>query len=529
VSRITTVWSSAGRHSPFAVVLAAGVALRAAVMLGFPPAIWFGGDSASYLSTALRMYPSTSRVSGYGVMLAILRPLHSFELVTAIQHLMGLAIAVMIYLLARRYGVPGWGAALASLPVLLDGYELQLEHEILPSVPFGFLVMAALTLTLWWRARRPAWATVTAGFLLAVAATFWPVGTALLLLFLLYLIVRRAGWRRIAATAAAAAVTLGAYLGWFGLRYHSLAFTYSDGIYLWSRTMSFANCKVIKPPAGELALCPHRPLAGRPSAGSFIWAPYSPLDRLPPPKFSPRNNALAMDFALRAIEAQPGSYAATVARDVGMSFTWNRPVYPSLDILQRYEFGYATRHWVPPTMTVAPGRTVASDQLAYGGVTSTRTVAPFAGWLTAYQQQVYLRGTLLAVIVVIGLAGIARSAAGGGLRRRDGWGGPGLLPWVTAAALLVVPVMTADFDLRYVLISVPAACLAAVLAFARAPEPPAAAGQPWPSLAEKGAPPVRPGPGTQQDRQSPAPAGPLPGRRENPAARDTLGNRQAGH
>ena len=78
-------------------------------MLGFPPAIWFGGDSASYLSTALYHAPGTSRVSGYGVVLFVLKPFHSFAVVTAVQHLMGLAVGVMIYALLRRYGLPGWG------------------------------------------------------------------------------------------------------------------------------------------------------------------------------------------------------------------------------------------------------------------------------------------------------------------------------------------------------------------------------------------------------------------------------------
>lgn len=514
MSRIQTRWSRVARHPLFAVAFCLGAALRVITMLGFPPAIWFGGDSASYLSTALRHVPGTSRVSGYGVMLLILRPLHSFAVVTAIQHLMGLAIAVMLYALLRRYGLPGWGATLASLPVLLDAFELQLEHEILPSVPFGFLVMAAITLTLWWRRDRPAWATVTAGLLFAVAATFWPVGLPLLIVFLLYLIVRRAGWRRIGATVVVSALTLGVYLSWFDATYHSFSFTYSDGIYLWSRTMSFANCKVIKPPARELPLCPHQPLAGRPAAGSFIWVASSPLNKLPKPKFSAANNALAMNFALRAIKAQPGGYAATVVHEVGMSFTWNRPVYPSPDITERYEFSHATQHWVPPTMMVTRGHTVASDQRAYGGATSTRAVAPFAGWLRAYQRWAYLRGTLLAVIVLIGLAGIVRGA-GGAIRRLDGWGGPALLPWATTVVLLVVPVMTADFDLRYVLISTPAACLAAALAFARAAPVPAGAGAGAPGQAGAGASgqaapvsPQRAAAASSQQAGPAAPAGP---------------------
>jgi hypothetical protein len=87
--------------------------------------------------------------------------------------------------------------------------------------------------------------------------------------------------------------------------------------------------------------------------------------------------------------------------------------------------------------------------------------------MRGYQRFVYLRGTLLGVLLLIGLGGIVRSWRGGGFRRLDGWGGPGLFPWVASVTLLLVPVMTADFAQRYVLIGVPVICLAAGLAFAR--------------------------------------------------------------
>ena len=187
----------------FAVAFSLGLALRVITMLGFPPAIWFGGDSASYVATALYHSPGTSRLSGYGLMLFLLSPFHSFAVVTVVQHLLGLAVAVMIYALLRRYGLPGWGATLATVPVLFDAFQIQLEHEILPTAPFGFLVMVAILLTLWWRGRGPVWATVAAGAALAVGATFWPVGLPMLIVFLAYLLLRRVGWRTLVATAVA--------------------------------------------------------------------------------------------------------------------------------------------------------------------------------------------------------------------------------------------------------------------------------------------------------------------------------------
>ena len=466
MSRLTVTRSFLGRHRLFAAAFGLGIVVRLITMLGFPPSIWFGGDSASYLSTALYHAPGTSRLSGYGFVLFLLKPFHSFAVVTAVQHLMGLAVGVMIYALLRRYGLPGWGATLAALPVLLDAYQLELEHEILPSASFGFLVMVAITLTLWWRRDRPLWATAVAGFVLAAAATLWPVGLPVLIVFLLYLAVRRVGWRAFGAAAAAGAIPVAGYVLWFHSHYGRYAFSNSDGIYLWSRTMTFANCAVIQPPKDQLVLCPRQPVAQRPAASTFIWEKSSPLNSVPGPKFSAHKNALALHFALRAIAAQPGSYLADVLHDVSLSFYWNNPDHPSRAMAQRYEFAYATTHWISPGYLLAPGRTVASDQLRYGGATSTRAVEPFAGWLRGYQRFAYLPGALLGVLLLVGLGGIVRSWRGGGFRRLDGWGGPGLFPWVASVTLLVVPVMTADFSERYALIAMPVICLAAAFAFA---------------------------------------------------------------
>jgi len=125
--------------------------------------------------------------------------------------------------------------------------------------------------------------------------------------------------------------------------------------------------------------------------------------------------------------------------------------------VDRYQFADATTAWVPAGMGAIGGGTVASDQAAYNGgqPAATRAVQPFASWLVSYQRYVYLRGTLLGVILL-----------GGGVvmivRRR----GPGVLPWAFAVTILLVPPMVADFDLRYLVPAIPAAGLAAALAFA---------------------------------------------------------------
>src|SRR5580692_7179136 len=406
----------ARRHWLFGLVLVAALVVRILTALAFRPIMWFGGDSASYLATGLRLIPDPSRVGGYGFMLWVLRPrlglaLHSFALVAVVQHLMGLAMGVLVYLLARRFGLPAWAATLATIPVLFDAYELQLESDAVPDIPFGFLVLLALYLLL--RApgeRRPA-RTTAAAFLLGVSALLWPVGLVLLAVLLVVLLaallIRRAGLVTVLAALLAGALPVAAYSAWFSTREHQFSLTRSDGVYLWSRTMSFADCAVIRPPAAERALCP--PPGPRIAASLYIWNANSPVLAMPGGRFSARTNRLALHFALRAIAAQPGDYAAAVGHDFALSFFWDRPVHPDAAIVDRYQFADAATAWVPAGMRTPGGGTVAGDQAAFNGgrhPAPTRAVQPYASWLVNYQRYAYLPGTLLGVILLAGLAGM---------------------------------------------------------------------------------------------------------------------------
>ena len=476
-------WSSRhwlARHALFWVALAGAIAVRVLVMLAFRPVIWFGGDSASYLSTGLRLIPDPSRVGGYGFVLWLLRPLHSFVLVAAVQHAMGLAIGVLIYLLARRYGLPGWAATLATLPVFFDAYELQLEQDVLPDIAFGFLVMVALYLLLRSPGERRLVPVAGAALALGLSAILWPVGLALLAVLLVALAAgalrawlgtrtaqpgtRRAGWLAVAAALVCGIVPVLAYATWFDTHEQQFSLTRSDGVFLWSRTMSFADCAVIKPPADERQLCP--PPGPLVAASLYIWDGNSPLLGMPGGRFSAQTNSLAMNFALRAIAAQPGGYSTAVAHDFWLSFYWNRPVHPDAGIVDRYQFADAATAWVPASMRTPGSGTVAGDQAWYAGQPApTRVVQPFASWLEHYQNWVYLRGTLLGGILLGGLAVMIGRRVTGGVRSR-GARSSGVLPWAFAVTILLVPPLLADFDLRYLVPAVPAACLAAVLACA---------------------------------------------------------------
>jgi hypothetical protein len=282
------------------------------------------------------------------------------------------------------------------------------------------------------------------------------VGEPLLAVFVVYMIIRRFNWRKVAATFAVGLVPLFAYAGIFDLEHGQFALSDADGVFLYGRVMTFAECSKIHPPADELWLCTAVPPDQRPIAQDYIWAAMSPLDRYYSAEFSPVPNQLAGNFAIRAIVAQPLDYARAVFDDTWRVFAWDRHVFPNAQTYDEYEF----LAQAPPIPTwddanLGPYKSYAAAYVQ--GNPNTQVVNPYAAIIRDYQEYVWLPGTIYGLILLAGLAGIVLA-----------WrqlGGEALLPWAISAVLIVVPAATAEFDYRYVLPAVPFACLAAVMAF----------------------------------------------------------------
>jgi Dolichyl-phosphate-mannose-protein mannosyltransferase len=517
----------------FALALIPAVLLRVDAELGYRWQSWFN-DSFSYVSSAVTLTPETSRPSGYPVYLWLLSPFHSYFLVTASQHLMGLLVAVMIYALARRrFAAPAWVAVLATLPVLYDGFEIQLEHLILTDTLFLFLAFAALTVLLW--SPKPSWrACLVAGALLGLASTVRSTGLALIPVFALYLLIRfvpgvvRGGaegrWRGgraliagLVACGIAFAVPIAGYEAWYKSTNGQFTMTESTGVFLYSRVMTFADCSRMTLPTDLLSLCTSVPPAQRPIAQAYIWDAASPLNRFPAPKFTPTVNKLAEEFAVKAVEAQPLDYARAVWDDTVRSFGWSRQVFPNGATYDEYLFGYQS--------LVIPGSSFGgypSPEAYYlRGNPSTVVVNPFAEVIRVYQRYVWLPGTVYGLILLVGLFGV--------VARWRRAGREALLPWLCSVALIVAPAATAEFDYRYVTTAVPFACLAAAMAFGRRargerPDAPADAGTSADDVIGAAGPLDAPGEGTGGESGG---AARLPRRIPGGGLRDGLAN--AGH
>ena len=444
-------------HRLFTAALIPALLLRVDAELGYRWQSWFN-DSYTYVRSAVTLTPETTRPSGYPVYLWLLSPAHSFLLVTASQHLMGLLVAVMIYALARRrFGVPAWIAVLATLPVLYDAFEIQLEHLVMSDTLFLFLVMAAVFVLLW--KPRPSWrACLVAGLLLGLSTAVRSTGFPLIAVFVVYLLVRLSyDWRRLGVAMAvgllAFALPVAGYAGWYEAAHGEFTMTESTGVFLYSRTMTFADCSRMSLTPAVRQLCVSTPASQRPNAQDYIWDSISPLQHLSTPEFSPTTDKLAEQFAFAAIEAQPLDYARAVWDDTVRSFAWNRTVFPNAATYDEYLFAESGVH-IPNDPY--KGYSTAMAYYARGNA-NTVVVNPYADIIRVYQRHIYLPGTLYGVILLAGLFGIVR-------RWRSGTGKDALLPWLFSLVLIVAPAATAEFDYRYVTTAVPFACLAAAMA-----------------------------------------------------------------
>ncbi len=451
-------------HRLFTILVALALVPRVLAALAFRPAL-LTSDSFLYLGEAAKGTLGVIRPSGYSLLLDLLRPFpHPLLAVTTVQHLMGIAIAVVVYGMLRYWGLPAWGASLAALPTLFDPREIALESYILPDTLYNLMLLLAVALLLTRRVPR-LWQCALAGLFVAYVSVLRGNGLPLALIFAAFLLIRRVGWRAFAAAAVAFAVPLLSYVLTFHAAYGQFNTTSSDGLFLWSRTTSFANCAIIKPPKELAPLCPNREkmvapagpapawsvnaLLNEPTPADYLWAPDAWWRHDKYPGVNKYNDKLAMRFAIDAIEAQPLDYLRVTARDVLLVFIENdRP-------LTKATMSFT----VTPHIARLPSY-YAQDEYEYAGIRGdTYLVQPYAYFLLLYQQPVYFPGIVFFLVVVTGLVGV--------VRQWRKWGGIQALPWTLAAASIVLPAMLTQSLYRYTIVAIPLACLAAGMTFIR--------------------------------------------------------------
>jgi hypothetical protein len=449
-------WRALRRHWLFAVLVTAATALRAVVLLAYQQALIFP-DSERYLQYAHNFIigqwiPDWLRTSGYSVLLMPAVLARNLTSVVTVQHLLGLATGVLIYATALHFGVRRWLAALATVPVLFDPLQLDLEQYILTDVSATFLVVVALVVLVWKREAVGKAAPAVAGLLIAAATLIRESDLLVMIPALLYLAAVVRPWRRLAGRAAlllaGCLIPVLAYVGWFNSWFGTFNFVTYSSQFMYGRIVQFAECTGLPLPSYEQHLCPRQP-PGQRNLDFYMWAKQSPQVTLKPTDGLSKGQIIN-DFNWRIIKHQPLMYLGVVANDVLYSFSPVRGNGP-----EEYPARY---HEFRPSFPGTSDREKMAALRTYSG-SGPRVQPTLADFLTGYGRDFYVPGPVLAAGLALGLAGLA----GIGRARRSRLRGPCLLFTLGAVAMIVPPFIIAGFDWRYELPQFSLIPIAAVL------------------------------------------------------------------
>jgi hypothetical protein len=446
------------RHKALVALLGAGALLRVVALVAVYPGIWFS-DSNGHIQVAATGMLSPLRVSGYSLVVAPFYQLGSAGALIITQHVLGLGLAVLVYALLCRRGVPKVLAVLGVAPLVLDAYLIDIEHTIMSETVFHAALLGSICLLLW--TDRPGLGpAAAAGLLLGYAGITRSVAMPLIAIFVVYLLVRRAGWKPIVLLCLGWAVVVGAYGSIYKAQHGQFGFTSYGGRFLYSKVAPFADCSRLHGlPVDERRYCPDP--RHRFTQNVYLWGPKSPIHHEPLGA-----DARIRDFAKRVIKAQPRTYAHVVISGFLHYFEpghrigpgdysdapWHFPSDPRKP--ERYP-GYRG-----PIRPGSANRTVSilPDQYVSRMVDRPHTNVTASRALHVYQRFFFTSGDLLAICLIIVLASLV--ARRGEFRLRL----DAALLAVSALTALAVSTAVSVFSYRYALTAVvllpPAAALA---------------------------------------------------------------------
>jgi hypothetical protein len=432
-------WIRANRL--FTAALAAAAVLRLIVMLAYPPALEFYGDSPSYLSASRHPFSlDIWHPFGYPLMLWLLSPLRNVAVVTVLQHLAGLVAAWLVYRLVRSLGVGGLGGTLAAAPLLFDAYQVDVEQFLLSDTVFTLLVVVAMTLTARLLRRRgqddtSSGTAVALGAVLSAMILTRTAGLAVAAAVLLVLLVTRIGMKRFALAVAAVALPVGTYALAFHASYGVYGLQGYGGRYLYGQVAPFAHCNRAALSVDMRPLCPTLPTYARPGVNQYVWHQYNQA-HLPGKPI--QRSAMAGKFARPIAVRQAGDVAVAAVGNFVHFFEPGRATGAR---------DWPVGSWQFPLKATAPFWHIepVKDGFRAGDRPHGSINVSLAHMLRSYQRVVFTPGPALLLAVLL---------AGGAclLRRTD----PVLramcgLMALGGLGLLAMPSISAGFDWRYLL------------------------------------------------------------------------------
>jgi hypothetical protein len=411
------------RHWVLALLIAAGLLLRVMAQVAYQPALLFF-DSKKYLFGTDFGSSAWGSYDPIGYTLLVIKPvlmIGNLGLVALLQHVLGLGMAVALYVLMLRRGVTRWLAALAVAPVLLDAYQLNAEQTIMPDVLFEALVVAGIVLLLWNPVPGLGF-VVLAGLALGTSAPVRQVGEALIVPALVYVLAATPNWRTKllhgAALVACFALPVVGYMGYSKVILHyGFEMSNMGDAYLYGRTAHAADCATLKVPTYEQPLCPTPAQAATLGVDGLVNNPASPRVQYAPVNIHTGTLQdtlpLQRKFAYAVIEQQPLRVAGDVAHDSIKIFALTRDTTEGDTPIKRWQF---QNHYpvYPPGITVSGPKSATNLFAQEGGGGRARVRRPVTVALRFYQLHGgYTPGPLFLLTLLVGIAGIFT------FRRRD--------------------------------------------------------------------------------------------------------------
>lgn len=460
-------WVLVRRHWLLLVLLGCGLVLRVCTQLAYRPALLYI-DSFRYLEQLATWDPRGLSPIGYDVLvLSPVLAVSGLAGVAAVQHLTGIAMAVAVYALLLRWGAWRWLAAVATAPVLLDAYQLQIEHTIMSDEPFQVLLIA-LVLVLAWDRRPGVVAAAVAGIIAAALITLRLVSVTAVVPIVLYLVVAAGPWasprlalRRGVVVVGSMLVALAAGVFAYAAYFHSwtgqwaISSTHIGALY--GRMAAVADCQIVPLTPAQRQLCPTEPPGQRPGPDFYAHNPASPVRQLLAAGVPPRQvSELASSFNRGVLRAQPLDVAAAVTIDFVKGFRWQRVDAPGDVPVSRWQFQTHYPQFSHDPYNPEPH--AVDRTLAEAGYPHPVVNQPLAHFLRAYQTSIgYTPGPVLAIALLAAMAGIVAPRS-----RRPHLRGACLLTGGLAVTLLATAALV-EFSWRYQLPALVLAPLAGVL------------------------------------------------------------------